>query len=311
MFDPRNPYHRRRWHYDSDQPLSIAQLIAAKSLDAYTAALMWVLIERHQSVIVSGPTDPTPGVGKTTTLNALLEFLPVGTTVVYTMGMYEDFDFLAETDSATTCVLANEVSNHLPIYMWGRVARQLLTLPGQGYAIASSCHADTIQDVMRMLRRELRLDAADVGRLGLVVNIGLVGRIWPPRRRFLTVNFIRPAAAASDSDGSSTDREPTSPNTSASRANRVELLEVAAWDEATDTFRRPSQDILAGLAESVGLAPAEMERLIEQRARCLDELALGQGANIRATRMALEAMMQSDAPTIGDDDEVSGSAESD
>ncbi|HEV2236943.1 MAG TPA: ATPase, T2SS/T4P/T4SS family, partial [Ktedonobacterales bacterium] len=196
MFDPRSPYHRRRWHYDSDHPLSVAQLIAAGSLDTQTAALLWVLIERHQSLVVSGPTDPTPGVGKTTTLNALLEFLPAGTTLVYTMGMYEDFDFVADTNPATTCVLANEVSDHLPIYMWGRVARQLLALPADGYAIATSCHADAVDDVVRMLRRDLRLTPDHLGQVGVIVNIGLVGKIWPPRRRFLTVNFVCPTPAS-------------------------------------------------------------------------------------------------------------------
>src|SRR5690348_9826106 len=161
MLDPRSPYSRRMWHYESDRPLSVAQLIALGSLDARTAALLWLLIERHQSLIVSGPTDPTPGVGKTTTLNALLAFLPVDSTLVYTMGMYEDFDFVNDTVGACTCVLANEVSDHLPIYMWGRTARKLLALPASGYAVATSCHADTMDDVMSMLRGDLRLRPAD------------------------------------------------------------------------------------------------------------------------------------------------------
>src|SRR5579885_3623168 len=110
MFDPRIPYHRRMWHYESDRPLSVAQLVSLGSLDARTAALLWLLVERHQSLIVSGPTDPTPGVGKTTTLNALLGFLANGTSLVYTTGMYEDFWFTDQVDPLTTCVLANEVS---------------------------------------------------------------------------------------------------------------------------------------------------------------------------------------------------------
>src|SRR5215472_13229276 len=147
MFDPRSPYHRRMWHYESDRPLSVAQLVSLGSLDARTAALLWLLIERHRSVIVSGPTDPTPGIGKTTTLNALLGFLPVGSTLVYTTGMYEEFDFIEAVQPQTTCVLANEVSNHLYIYMWDDVARRLLRMPQEGFAVATSCHADTIRDV--------------------------------------------------------------------------------------------------------------------------------------------------------------------
>src|SRR5579863_6605297 len=195
MLDPRSPYSRRMWHYESDRPLSVAQLIALGSLDVNTAALLWLLIERHQSVIVSGPTDPTPGIGKTTTLNALLDFLPGGSTLVYTTGMYEDFSFKDATEAPTTTVLANEVSNHLRIYMWGRVARELLELPQAGYAVATSCHADTIEDVLDMLLGDLRLAPQTVADLGVVINIGIIGRVWPPRRRFLSVNLLRPAAS--------------------------------------------------------------------------------------------------------------------
>src|SRR5262249_12077714 len=186
-FDPRSPRHRRMWHYESGNPLSLAQLVSLGSLDARTAALLWLLVERHQSLIVSGPTDPTPGVGKTTTLNALLGFLPNGSTLVYTAGMYEDFGFTDEVTPESTCVLANEVSNHLPIYMWDGKARKLLRLPGDGYAVATSCHADTVADVLSMLADDLKLSGEVVRRLGVIVNIGLVGNLWPPRRRFLTV----------------------------------------------------------------------------------------------------------------------------
>jgi hypothetical protein len=291
MFDPRSPYQRRRWHYESDQPLSVPQLIAAGSLDARTAALLWVAIERHRSLIVSGPTDPTPGVGKTTTLNALLEFLPAGTTLVYTMGMYEDFDFLAETQPETTCVLANEVSDHLPIYMWGRVARKLLRLPADGYAVATSCHADTLQDVLRMLRRDLRLDAAAIGQMGVVVNIGLVGRIWPPRRRFLTVNYLRlrPGAPAPNTD----DGAPAAPD-------QVEALPLATWDVASDTLAPATPEVLAQLAVCLGLSPAALADAVERRVQLLETLAAGRGASIGAARQAFEALMRAEAEDAGD-----------
>ncbi len=291
MFDPRSPYQRRRWHYESDQPLSVPQLIAAGSLDARTAALLWVAIERHRSLIVSGPTDPTPGIGKTTTLNALLEFLPADTTLVYTMGMYEDFDFLAETQPETTCVLANEVSDHLPIYMWGRVARKLLRLPADGYAIATSCHADTLEDVLRMLRHDLRLDAVTIGRVGIVVNIGLVGRVWPPRRRFLTVNYLRPRPGAPvPGDGSS---EPAA-------RDQAEVLPLATWDPTTDTHAPATPEMLAQFAECLGLSPTDLTNMVERRVELLESLAAGRGAGIGATRQAFEALMRAEAEEASD-----------
>ena len=293
MFDPRIPYHRRMWHYDSDRPLSVAQLIALGSLDAPTAALLWLLIERHQSLIVSGPTDPTPGIGKTTTLNALLGFLPPGTTLVYTTGMYEDFAFRDEVTPATTCVLANEVSDHLHIYMWGGVARELLRLPGEGFAIATSCHADTIRDVLSMLRRDLRVPAETVRTLGLVVNIGVVGRVWPPRRRFLTVNFLAPQAP----DGA---------------PNDTRLIPLTEWQATGDTFAPTSPEALAELATITGMSLADFTAAIARRQQILEELSEGRGVGPSRMREAVDALFtseQGDASTVDQNDDDEGAGE--
>lgn len=282
MFDPRIPYHRRMWHYDSDRQLSVAQLIALGSLDARTAALLWLLVERHQSLIVSGPTDPTPGVGKTTTLNALLGFLPPGTTLVYTTGMYEDFGFRDEVEPATTCVLANEVSNHLRIYMWGGVARELLNLPGEGYAVATSCHADTVQDVLSMLRHDLRLPADTVRGLGIIVNIGLVGRAWPPRRRFLTVNFLAPEAP----DGA---------------PNATRLIPLAEWQASDDTFVPATQEALAEVAAATGMSLVDFCAAVERRQRVLEQAADGHGIGPSRMREAVDALIASERAETRDD----------
>lgn len=281
MFDPRSPYHRRMWHYESDRPLSVAQLVSLGSLDARTAALLWLLIEHHHSLIVSGPTDPTPGVGKTTTLNALLGFLPNGSTLVYTTGMYEDFDFLSEVQPGTTCVLANEVSDHLPIYMWGRVARQLLRLPADGFAIATSCHADTVTDVLAMLARDLRLPAGDIHRLGVIVNIGLVGRVWPPRRRFLTVNLVRP--------------EPPAGDARADDGYGVSLLPLATWEPKGDTFTPLSEEGLAEVAALLGMTPEVCADTLNRRCAYIETLADGRGVGVRAMREALDEFTASEA----------------
>jgi hypothetical protein len=291
MFDPRSPYHRRMWHYESDRPLSVAQLVSLGSLDARTAALLWLLVERHQSVIVSGPTDPTPGIGKTTTLNALLGFLPEGSTLVYTTGMYEDFDFVDQVQPETTCVLANEVSDHLSIYMWGRVARRLLRLPQDGFAVATSCHADTMADVLDMLTRDLKLTAADVAYLGVVINIGIVGRIWPPRRRFLTINFIAPTLTA-DGDAGADGTTAGVSRQHAGGAGGVRLLPLATWDETTDTFIPATGDALAEVAGILGVTCDALEAAIQRRTVCMQTLASGRGVGLNAMREAVAALKQ-------------------
>lgn len=273
MFDPRDPYERYYWHYESRHQLSIAQIIALHSVDAETAALIWLLLENGASLTVAGPTDPQPGVGKTTTLNALLQFLPEGTALAYMSGMYETFAFTRseDIDPAHTYVLCNEVSDHLPIYMWGRVARRFLSLPTQGYHIATSVHADTIDEVLYMYQRSLRLRAEDVRRLGIIVNIGLVGRSYPARRRWFTTHFIQPEADTSHPD-------------------TVTPIPLSLWNKFDDTFEHADQAILDGLANWAGISSQQFNKALKARIDCLQNLAQGAGADVEEMYEAIEEL---------------------
>src|SRR6266516_4111859 len=273
MFDPRDPYERYYWHYDSRRPLSVAQIIALQSVDAETAALVWLLLEQRASLTVAGPTDPQPGIGKTTTLNALLQFLPEGTALAYMSGMYEDFGFtrIPDIDPAATYALCNEVSDHLPIYMWGRVARRYLTLPAQGYHIATSVHADTVDDVIHMYQHDLRVSVENVRRLGLVVNIGLVGHVYPLRRRWFTTYVLQP------------DADPKHPD-------EIVPIPLSLWNDFDDTFEHTDQSILDELANWAAITPAEFSVALQQRIDCLEELAQGQGVDIHQMYDSINAL---------------------
>jgi len=273
MFDPRDPYERYWWHYDSRRQLSVAQIIALGSIDTKTAALAWLMLEHGASLTVAGPTDPQPGIGKTTTLNALLQFVPEGSALAYMSGMYEDFAFtqLPDIEPARTYALCNEVSDHLPIYMWGRVARRYLSLPAKGYHIATSVHADTVDDVIYMYQHDLRLSVEDVRRLGLVVNIGLVGRVYPMRRRWLTTHFLQPEA------------DPKCPDAAIP-------LPLSLWNEFDDTFEYADQSILDELASWAGITPTEFATVLQQRIDCLEELSQGQGADMHQMYRAINTL---------------------
>lgn len=276
MFDPRDPYERYYWHYESRRPLSLAQIIGLGSVDAQSAALIWLLLEHGASLTVAGPSDPTAGVGKTTTLNALLQFLPEGTALAYMSGMYENFAFtrLADIDPANTYALCNEVSDHLPIYMWGRVARRYLSLPARGYHIATSVHADTIHDVIDMYSNDLSLKAEDVRRLGLVVNMGLVDRIYPPRRRWFTTHFIQPQA-----DG---------------RPDEIVPIMLSSWNEIDDTFVHADQAVLDQLASWTGMDVQAFSAALQRRVERLEELAQGMGVSTQDMNDAIAEVRQQD-----------------
>lgn len=275
MFDPRDPMERFYWHYDSRRQLSIAQIIAMGSVDIETVALTWLLLENGTSLTISGPTDPQPGVGKTTTLNALLQFLPEGTALAYMSGMYENFGFtrIPDINPATTYALCNEVSDHLPIYMWGRVARRYLTLPAQGYHIATSVHADTIQDVISLYHHDLHLRAEDVRRLGLIVNIGLVGHVYPLRRRWFSTYLLQP-------------------DTDPKNADEIIPVPLSLWNEFDDTFEHADQSILDELATWTGIATNKFALALKRRVDCLQEVSQGRGVDNSEMYNAIDEVRQ-------------------
>jgi hypothetical protein len=278
MFDPRDPYERYWWHYESRRPLSLAQIVALGSVDVYTAALAWLILEHGASLTVAGPTDPQPGIGKTTTLNALLQCVPLETAVVYMSGMYEDFAFtqLPDIEPERTYALCNEVSDHLPIYMWGRIARRYLTLPARGYRVATSVHADTIREVIQMYQRDLRVPLEDIRRLGLVVNIGLAGRLYPMRRRWFTTHFLKPQV------------DPACPHT-------VVPVPLSIWNAREDTFEYAGQEVLDELANWLGLDPSAFALALQVRIACLTGLCENEGVGLQEMYEAIGEAREKDA----------------
>ncbi|HXG36939.1 MAG TPA: hypothetical protein VNL15_08225, partial [Dehalococcoidia bacterium] len=155
------------WHFSGPEPLSIVQLIRAGNLSPEMAALLWMGMERSASLIVAA--NP-PLAGKTTTLTALLSFAPPDSLAYFTKGQGETFD-LPEERGQGTYILINELSDHLPVYTWGRYARRAFELMGQGYSMGSTMHADSPAEVLYQLQGELGIPAEHLARLTFIVTL--------------------------------------------------------------------------------------------------------------------------------------------
>jgi hypothetical protein len=263
MFTPRDPYERKQKNYKSRQSLSIAQIIALQTVDTETVALIWLMLEQGACLTVAGPTEPKPGAGKTTALHALLQFLPEGIAVAYMSGMFETFAFtrLPDIDPANTYALCSEISDHISTYMWGDVARRYLMLPVQGYHVATSVHADTIDDVLHLYQHDLHLRIEDIRRLGLVVNIGLVEGQHSLSRRWVSTYFLQSMP------------DPHHPEV-------ILKLPLSIWNESDDSFEHANSSVLEHLADWVGLTPLDLTVSLKQRVEYLKELAQGKGADM-------------------------------
>jgi energy-coupling factor transporter ATP-binding protein EcfA2 len=151
------------------EPRSVATLLRDGTIDVETAAILWSAVVRRRSLaVVAGPS----GVGKTTLLTALLDFLPSDTRRVYLRGCFESFAFVAdpELDPPRTALLINEISPHLPVYLWGPAVDRVCEVAVRGYTLLATAHASSVPEFVGMLTGgPLRVPAPRVAAFEFVV----------------------------------------------------------------------------------------------------------------------------------------------
>jgi hypothetical protein len=154
------------YHWSLPRPMSAVEIVESGSLDARLMATLWAVTSRRRSVMLA---SEAPMAGKTTTLSALVDFLPPGTVGVFLRGWRSDFGWTDEIGPERGYLLVNEMSNHLPIYVWGPNARGALELAGRGYGMGATMHADTLTEALDLLRGEV--GATDVDLAGLTIYL--------------------------------------------------------------------------------------------------------------------------------------------
>jgi hypothetical protein len=248
------------WHWEPPVAMSVIELIRAGNLDAQLAAMFWIAMERGASLIVAA--DP-PSSGKTTTLTALLSFTPPETLAYFTRGAGETFELPPPTPSHHTYLLVNEMSDHIPVYTWGGYARRAFELLSEGYSLATTMHADSVEGVLDQLLG-LGIAPAHLANVTFVVSL-YVGRHGGMVRRVREVALLRP------------DGEGLSPVT------------IAAWDRESDTFAvltdESQRDALAGWC---GLPPDRLTAELARREQFVSRLLAGGRSSVSKVNAAIE-----------------------
>lgn len=148
---------------------SLVELIQDGVLTPSLAALLWGMLARRASIIVAaGPR----GVGKTTLLTALLDCYPAASRRLYLRGCYESFAFRNDpaVDPGDGLLLVNEISSHLPAYLWGPGVRRLFQAAGDGFAFAATAHATAIEELVgHFASYPLRVPMSELAAINLVV----------------------------------------------------------------------------------------------------------------------------------------------
>lgn len=250
------------------EPRSIVALIVDGTLDAELAAQLWLLIEARVPIVVAAEAQH---VGKSTTLDALLDFLPPSVRIAELAGEDETFEWLPQATELgwpgkadpprdadpvrpdTTVLLAHELSDHLPAYTWGEAARIAVRAASIGYGLAATIHADSLDDVFDALRRTpVRLADDELSHLGVVV---VLRRLDDGRRRIVAAHYVRPVAR--DVHG---------------HLQRLGPAVLATWDPETDAFEHFGWGVTPELATRVGRHAGDFEIEVDRRRDLLDRL---------------------------------------
>jgi hypothetical protein len=266
-------------------PLSIVELIRTRTLDAELAAELWLLVEARVPLVVAAEV---PGVGKSTLLGALLDFLPPDLRVVELAGDDETFAWLPQASELgwpgvarpvpgtgpvrpeSTVLLATELSDHQPSYTWGAAARVAVRAASIGYGLAATIHGDSLEDVFDALRRPpVRLADDELSHLGVVL---VVRRIDDGRRRVVAAHYVRPVAR--DQHG---------------HLQRLGPGVLATWDPDVDGFEHFGWGITPELARRVGRRAGDFEIEVDRRRDHLEGLVADGVTEPVAARTAIRA----------------------
>jgi len=220
-------------------------LIASGTLGVAEAAFLTLAVEMRRSIIVAAAEDQA---GKTTLLTALLAFLDAATRPVYIRGIYERFEYLTALDPGDRYVLCNEISAHLPTYLWGRGVRYLFDGLIAGFPLATTMHADSAQDVLETLQRyPLEVSVDHMARIDLIVML---------RRGMLDGREVRRVVAVERV------RE---------RRGQPELQQIAVRDPFRSAPQLYSGRMIAALGAWGDISDDEASRLLAAQERFLAE----------------------------------------
>ncbi len=254
------------WHWEPPVPLSLVEVLQAGNMPPRLAAMFWLAMERGASLIVAA--EP-PSAGKTATLTALLSLTSPETVAYFTRGIGERFSLPPQTDAHPTYILVNEMSEDLPVYTWDAYARRVFELMAEGYSLATTMHADTVDEVLAILQGEIGIPQDHIAKLTFVVPLQLSpgpAGAHSVRRRVREVAFVQP-----DGEGGFTRRK------------------LAQWHADGDSFTvLEGEEEQQAFARWCGLSTEAMRQEIGKREAFLASLMKNGTFSIRAVNAAIE-----------------------
>jgi len=247
----------------------VRRLLAARSLDAELAALVWVLLEARIPLVVVGP----PGDARDTVIDGLAGLLPADARTA-DVRPGDDFDWLPEavelgwrrerrdpvraTAPASAMDRVSSSSGVLAVRgladadgIAGARARIVVRALALGYGLLATMTGEGLDDALDALHDPIvGTDPDERSRLGVVLAVA--DEAGTPR--VTAAHYVRPVAL--DTHG---------------HVQRQPPAILATWNPERDRWEHFAWGVLPDLAGRLGVRPIELEREQVRRAGILAE----------------------------------------
>ncbi|MBI4641796.1 MAG: hypothetical protein HY731_13980 [Candidatus Tectomicrobia bacterium] len=151
-----------------EQRLTIVDLLENHTLSLEMGAFLWLAADLGASFLVAARPREA---GKSTMLQAILNFrrAEIGKTTVE--GNEETFAFLETTKPGSSYIVCNEISAApVPTYLWGSKVKTLFEVMEKGFSLAASLHAESVEEITHILSSPpLNVPLSLLARLNFVV----------------------------------------------------------------------------------------------------------------------------------------------
>lgn len=161
--------------------LTLLDLVNNGTMDAEVAAtLSFIAEEKRSFMVVAIPS----GAGKSTTTQAMLDFVPDSVPVHHLSGSEAEMEGLRLRPDGGYLVVA-EISPWVPRpnYIWGPKVRKVFLTLRAGYSLAVCLHAPTVEDAYDEVCRGNGIGDEDASRITYMVYIECVGSYWEDLKR--------------------------------------------------------------------------------------------------------------------------------
>ncbi len=246
-----------------EKPFSIIELIESGTLDSWTAAYLWLMLEHRMTVIVIGGT----AAGKTTLLNALLNFIKPSyklVTIEETPEINIEHENWVQLVSRESYGLGVSKTGEIDLYelvrislryrpdyiivgeIRGREAFVLFQAMATGHGGLSTFHADSLENVIRRLMSSpMNVSEPYIPLMNIVIHIErtpLPGGGFA--RRVKTIWEIKDFG---------------------------EYIEIVKWNPLTDKLERVNDSyLLTVLSLRTGIPVSQLKKEIEDRKRIIE-----------------------------------------